>query len=223
MQLKRRPISTAAAVLAAAGLMLGACSTDSNEAESTSTAASSQTTTATSEAASTSTSGAMAAAAPKGPLCQAYADAHPDGPASLEVISGQNVVEALPNIPELSTLTAALTGELNPDVNLVATIKDGQWTIFAPTNAAFEKLDAATVEKLKTDSDLLSKILTYHVVDGKADVNAVVGEHTTVQGSKLKVTDGDPMKVNDATIGCGNVPTENAQVYLIDSVLLPAE
>ncbi|GGG76264.1 fasciclin domain-containing protein [Corynebacterium pelargi] len=221
MHLHRRTAKTAAAIVAASTLLLSACSNSDEDSTASSEATTSAVMSSTS-AAATSTE-AVAGDSPKGPLCQAYADAHPDGPASLEVISAQNVVDALPNIPELSTLTSALAGELNPDVNLIATIKDGQWTIFAPINAAFEKLDAETIEQLKNDPELLSKILTYHVVDGKADLSAVVGEHTTVEGTTLEVTDGDPMKVNDATIGCGNVPTENAQVYLIDSVLIPAE
>ncbi|MBV7282453.1 fasciclin domain-containing protein [Corynebacterium sp. TAE3-ERU30] len=230
MRLNRHPIFTAAAILGATGLVLSGCNaddSDSTEAKDSMSSTSSMTSSEdspSSEAESeteTDTEAAAAAEAPSGPLCQAYADAHPDGPASLEVIAGQNIVEALPNIPELSTLTAALTGELNPDVNLVSTIEGGQWTIFAPTNGAFEKLDPATIEELKTNSNMLTSILTYHAVEGQAGMDAIVGEHTTVGGSMLTVTDGEPMMVNDATVGCANVPTENARVYIIDTVLIP--
>lgn len=228
MQLNRHPIFTAAAILGATGIMLSGCTADDSDSaeakdntSSTSSMASSEASPSSEAEAETEAETEAASDAPRGPLCQAYADAHPDGPASLEVIAGQNIVEALPNIPELSTLTAALTGELNPDVNLVSTIQGGEWTIFAPTNDAFEKLDPATIEELKTNSDMLTSILTYHVVEGQADMNAVVGEHSTIEGSMLTVTDGDPMMANDATVGCGNVPTENARVYIIDTVLIP--
>ena len=60
--------------------------------------------------------------------------------------------------------------------------------MFAPTDDAFAKIDAATIEKLKTDSDLLSGILTYHVVEGQASPSAVVGDHKTLEGGSVTVT-----------------------------------
>ncbi|PRC61625.1 cell surface protein, partial [Mycobacterium sp. ITM-2017-0098] len=78
--------------------------------------------------------------------------------------------------------------------------------VFAPTNDAFAKIDAATLETLKTDSDLLTNILTYHVVPGQAAPDAVVGEHTTVQGATVNVTGApDHLMVNDASVVCGGV------------------
>lgn len=74
---------------------------------------------------------------------------------------------AASNNPELTTLTAALSGQLNPQVNLVDTLNSGQYTVFAPTNAAFSKLPASTIDELKTNSSLLTSILTYHVVPAK--------------------------------------------------------
>ncbi len=217
MRTTNRRTAGAAAMLAVSALALVACGDEAadTDAPAPSTASS------TAESTATETS-AAGDGAPAGPGCRAYAEAHPDGPASLETISGQNIVDAIPNIPELATLTSALTGGLNPDVNLVATLKDGEWTIFAPTEDAFAKVDADTLEALKTDADLLTGVLTYHVVDGRAGLDAVKGSHTTVQGAELKVTgDGDMMKVNDASIACGGIKTGNATVYLIDSVLLP--
>jgi uncharacterized surface protein with fasciclin (FAS1) repeats len=132
------------------------------------------------------------------------------------------VTAATANNPLLSTLNSALTGKLNPNVNLVATLDGGQFTVFAPTDDAFAKIDPATIEKLKTDKDLLTSILTYHVVPGQATPAQVVGEHKTVQGATLNVTgSGDALKVNDAGVVCGGVATTNAQVYLIDTVLMP--
>ena len=78
------------------------------------------------------------------------------------------VAVAASNNPMLKTLTSALSGKLNPNVNLVDTLNSNPGlTVFAPTDDAFAKIDAATIEKLKTDSDLLSGILTYHVVAGR--------------------------------------------------------
>lgn len=159
MKINNRSIAAAVSVIAASTLALAACSTE--EAADTLDNATSSASSMAAEATSTQSSAMKSekstatAGSPQGSLCQAYAESHPDGPASLGVIADQNVVEALPNIPELSTLTSALTGGLNPDVNLASIIEDGTWTIFAPTNEAFEKIDANTLEKLKTDPELL--------------------------------------------------------------------
>ncbi len=132
------------------------------------------------------------------------------------------VTVAASNSPVLTTLASALSGGLNPHVNLVSTLNGGQFTVFAPTNDAFAKLDAATVDKLKTDSALLTSILTYHVVPGQAGPDQVVGTHKTVQGASVTVSGGaDGLKVNNANVACGGIKTTNATVYLIDSVLLP--
>ncbi len=96
-----------------------------------------------------------------------------------------NVTAATANNPLLTTLNSALTGKLNPNVNLVETLNGGQFTVFAPTDDAFAKIDPATIEKLKTDKDLLTSILTYHVVPGQATPAQVVGEHKTVQGATV--------------------------------------
>ena len=60
-------------------------------------------------------------------------------------------------------------------MNLVDTLNGSEFTVFAPTDAAFAKIDPATIETLKTDSDLLSSILTYHVVPGQASPSQVIG------------------------------------------------
>ena len=90
--------------------------------------------------------------------------------------------------PDADHADSALSGKLNPNVNLVDTLNGGEFTVFAPTDDAFAKIDPATIEKLKTDSDLLTSILTYHVVPGQATPAQVVGEHKTVQGAPLTVT-----------------------------------
>jgi uncharacterized surface protein with fasciclin (FAS1) repeats len=107
-------------------------------------------------------------------------------------------------------------------VNLVDTLNGGEFTVFAPTDEAFAKIDPATIEKLKTDAPLLTNILTYHVVPGRAEPAQVVGMHKTVQGADVTVTgQGSDLKVNDASVVCGGVQTANATVYMIDTVLMP--
>ncbi|WP_454729957.1 fasciclin domain-containing protein [Cellulosimicrobium protaetiae] len=157
-----------------------------------------------------------------GPGCAAYAEQVPDGAGSITGMSTDPVAVAASNNPLLTTLTAAVSGELNPDVNLVDTLNGDEFTVFAPVDDAFAKIDAATLESLKTDSDTLTKILTYHVVPGQLTPDQVVGEHETVEGGTVEVTgSGDELMVNDAAVVCGGVMTQNATVYLVDSVLMP--
>lgn len=157
-----------------------------------------------------------------GPGCADYAAANPTGPASVQGMSMVPVTEAAAANPMLTTLTSALSGQLNPQVNLVDTLNSGQYTVFAPTDAAFGKLPPATIEQLKTDSNLLTSILTYHVVSGQASPNRVIGTHKTLQGANVTVTGmGNNLRVNNAGVVCGGVSTANAQVYMIDTVLMP--
>jgi uncharacterized surface protein with fasciclin (FAS1) repeats len=155
-----------------------------------------------------------------GPGCTAYANQVPSGPGSVAGMSGDPVAVAASNNPMLTTLTAALSGKLNPQVNLVDTLDNGQFTVFAPTDQAFSKLDAATLDSLKTNAPLLTKILTYHVVPGQLSPAQVAGTHNTVQGAPLTVM-GNGMQVNNASVVCGGVQTANATVYMIDTVLMP--
>ncbi|MDN4517764.1 MULTISPECIES: fasciclin domain-containing protein [Mycolicibacterium] len=161
-------------------------------------------------------------AGPVGPGCAAYVQQVPEGPGSVQGMAASPVATAAADNPLLTTLTKAVSGQLNPHVNLVDTLNGGEFTVFAPTDAAFAKIDPATIETLKTDSDLLTNILTYHVVPGQAAPEQVVGEHVTVQGGTVNVTGaGNDLKVNDASVVCGGVQTANATVYLIDTVLMP--
>ena len=81
-----------------------------------------------------------------------------------------------------------MSGQLNPDVDLVDTLNGDEFTVFAPVDDAFAKIDPATIESLKTDSATLSSILTYHVVPGQLSPDMVVGTQTTVQGGTVEVT-----------------------------------
>ena len=174
------------------------------------------------------TSGAMTSgattsgAALVGPGCAAYAKAVPAGAGSVGGMAADPVAAAASNNPLLTTLVAAVSGKVNPKVNLVNTLNSGEFTVFAPVDSAFKKVDAATMGKLTTDGALLTKILTYHVVAGQLDASKIAGTHKTVEGGSVTVTgSGNNLKVNGANVICGNVKTKNATVYLIDNVLSP--
>ncbi|AVP69677.1 fasciclin [Prescottella equi] len=215
---KTRTLAVAATVSIA---LLGASACSSDDSSDSATATS--TTTMMQSPTTSAMSGTAAPAADLvGPGCAEYAATVPDGPGSVAGMAQDPVAVAASNNPMLKTLTAAVSGQLNPDVNLVDTLNGGQFTVFAPTDAAFAKLDPATVEQLETDDALLTKILTYHVVPGQLAPSDVDGTHATVEGGDVTVTgSGDDLKVNEAGVVCGGVQTSNATVYLIDSVLMP--
>lgn len=216
---KTRTLAVAATVSIA---LLGASACSSDDDSSDSATATSTTTMMQSPTTSAMSGTAAPAADLVGPGCAEYAATVPDGPGSVAGMAQDPVAVAASNNPMLKTLTAAVSGQLNPDVNLVDTLNGGQFTVFAPTDAAFAKLDPATVEQLKTDDALLTKILTYHVVPGQLAPSDVDGTHTTVEGGDVTVSgSGDDLKVNEAGVVCGGVQTSNATVYLIDSVLMP--
>jgi uncharacterized surface protein with fasciclin (FAS1) repeats len=206
--------------MTAAALVAGLSACSSNNSASGPTTASS---TAGSMAASVTTSvTADPAADLVGAGCGDYAKQNPTGPGSVAGMAQDPVATAASNNPMLTTLTSALSGKLNPQVNLVDTLNNGQYTVFAPTNAAFDKLPAGTIDKLKTDAAMLKSILTYHVVQGQTSPSKIDGTHATLQGASLGVTgQGNDLKVNDAGLVCGGVHTANATVYMIDTVLMP--
>lgn len=157
-----------------------------------------------------------------GPGCADYAEQVPDGAGSVAGMAQDPVATAASNNPILTTLTAAVSGQVNPDVNLVDTLNGDEFTVFAPVDDAFAVIDAATMETLASDADLLTSILTYHVVPGQITPDEIAGMHATVQGAEVEVTgEGDELMVNDASVVCGGVQTANATVYLIDAVLMP--
>lgn len=157
-----------------------------------------------------------------GPGCADYANAHPAGPASVQGMSQDPVAVAASHNPMLTTLTAAVSGQLNPQVNLVDTLNNGQFTVFAPTDDAFNKLPPATIDQLKTNASMLTSILTYHVVQGQLSPAKVIGTHKTQQGADLTVAgQANNLTVNNAAVVCGGVHTANATVYMVDTVLMP--
>ena len=212
-EIQKMTLAVGLAAIAVVGF--SACSTNKSEsAEQTSASP------ATSMAAPAMT--ANPAAGLIGSGCADYAASHPSGPASVTGMAQDPVATAASNNPLLSTLTAALSGKLNPNVNLVDTLNSGQYTVFAPTNAAFDKLPADTINELKINSEMLKNILTYHVVQGQESPSRVGGAHKTLQGADLNVTGGgNDLKVNAAGLVCGGVHTANATVYMVDTVLMP--
>ncbi|WBU36699.1 fasciclin domain-containing protein [Homoserinibacter sp. YIM 151385] len=161
-----------------------------------------------------------------GPGCEDYATQVPDGDGSIVGMSTLQVTDAAAANPILTSLVKAVSGEMNPDVDLVSTLNGGEFTVFAPVDDAFAKLDAATLETLSTPegAETLSKVLTYHVVPGQILPEDLSGEYETAEGSMVTVSgSGDMLKVDDANVICGGVHTANATVYLIDSVMMPAE
>jgi len=209
----RKSLSLGMGILAIAAMSMTACS-------GTTTASSS-----TSSAPMTSSAPASAMAGSSdlvGSGCAAYAAAVPSGAGSVAGMAADPVATAASNNPLLKTLTAAVSGKLNKDVNLVDTLNSGQFTVFAPVDTAFAKIPAATIDGLKTDSKTLTSILTYHVVPGQLSPSEIDGTHATAEGGTLDVTgSGDNIMVNGAKVICGGVKTANATVYLIDTVLMP--
>ncbi len=168
--------------------------------------------------------GADPAANLVGPGCADYAEAVPDGAGSVEGMAQDPVAVAASNNPLLTTLVSAVSGELNPKVNLVDTLNGDEFTVFAPVDDAFAKLPEETVASLTKpkNADTLSSVLTYHVVPGQIAPSDIAGEQTTVQGGTVEVSgSGDNLMVNDANVICGGVQTANATVYLVDAVLMP--
>jgi uncharacterized surface protein with fasciclin (FAS1) repeats len=134
----------------------------------------------------------------------------------------KDIVETAVNAGQFKTLAAALGA-----ANLVTTLKgSGPFTVFAPTDAAFAKLPAGTVENLlkPENKDQLVAILTYHVVPGKVTAADVVKlkEAKTVNGKMLDIeTKGDSVMVNDARVTATDIGASNGVIHVIDTVILP--
>ena len=132
-----------------------------------------------------------------------------------------DIVDTAVGAGNFTTLVAAVQA-----AGLVDTLKgDGPFTVFAPTDDAFAKLPAGTVEALLADTDTLAKILTYHVVPGKvmaADVVKLTSADT-VAGMRLdiKVVDGHVM-INDAKVVVTDIECTNGVIHVIDTVIVPA-
>lgn len=155
---------------------------------------------------------------PFGPGCSMLPQ---NGNGSAAQMAHENVTTAVENNPNLSILADAI--KKTDLTNTLNGLKRS--TVFVPTNDAFNKLGATKRDALLNDSAQLKKVLTYHVVENKKITKAQLphGTFTTLEGSTLTTSgSGDSFKVNGSVpIACGNIPTKNATVYIIDGVLVP--
>lgn len=154
---------------------------------------------------------------PFGPACAAVPQ---DGAGSFDGMAQDPVATAASNNPELSTLVTAVK-----KAGLVDTLNSAQdITVFAPTNDAFAAIPQKDLDAVLADKAKLTEILTYHVVGQKLTPEQLrSGTYPTLQKSELTTAgSGEDYTVNDSSkIVCGNVPTANATVYLVDTVLMP--
>jgi len=132
----------------------------------------------------------------------------------------ENLVQIASNNADFSTLVGAVK-----TAGLVDTLSGkGPFTVFAPTNAAFDALPEGLLEKLLLPENVavLTAILTYHVVPGKvmsADVTA--GDVATVEGSTIAITTDGGVKVNGANVVSVDVAASNGVIHVIDQVIVP--
>ncbi len=199
-------------ILAAASfsLVAAACGSDSNDDSAATTDAPAAT--------SATTDGEMAEMAdgPFGPACEAVPT---EGEGSFAGMTDDTAATAASNNPLLSTLVTAVT-----EAGLVDTLNsDGPFTIFAPTNDAFAAIPAEDLDAVLADQELLTSILTYHVVAGESFDAAALGSAgtaDTVNGAELEFG-ADGTTVNGVDVLCSNVVTANATVHIIGEVLMP--
>jgi uncharacterized surface protein with fasciclin (FAS1) repeats len=136
-----------------------------------------------------------------------------------------DIVDTAVGAGQFNTLVAAVTA-----AGLVETLKGpGPFTVFAPTDAAFEKLPAGTVESLlkPENKDQLVAILTYHVIPGSVPSSAVTAtpvKAKTVQGQEITavLADGSVIVNDSATVVGADVKASNGVIHVIDTVLIPA-
>ncbi len=119
-----------------------------------------------------------------------------------------------------TTLVSALT-----EAELVATLKGpGPFTVFAPTDDAFAKIDSAVLSDLVADKPTLTKVLTFHVVSGKYLAADVVGmtKLTSLEGSDLVIdVSGSAVKIDVAEITITDIECSNGVIHVIDTVMIP--
>lgn len=131
-----------------------------------------------------------------------------------------DIVDTAVAAGSFTTLVAAVKA-----AGLVDTLKGaGPFTVFAPTDDAFKKLPAGTVEGLLADVPKLTQVLTYHVVPGAVMSSDITGpiSPATVQGGTLKIDPRQGVKVNDATVTQADIKADNGVIHVIDTVLLPS-
>ncbi|MEL6838498.1 MAG: fasciclin domain-containing protein [Pseudomonadota bacterium] len=136
--------------------------------------------------------------------------------------SEPDIVDIAASNGNFNTLVAAVTA-----ADLVDTLKsEGPFTVFAPTDEAFAKLPAGTVDNLllPENKDQLTAILTYHVVPGAVTSDQLAGQRlsvATVNGEEVHIDGTNGVMVDDATVTTADIIASNGVIHVIDSVLLP--
>lgn len=133
-------------------------------------------------------------------------------------VQAKDIVDTAVGAGSFKTLATALTA-----AGLIDTLKGpGPFTVFAPTDAAFEKIPKADLDALLKDKAQLTAVLTYHVVPGKvmaADVRA--GNVKTVQGSEIAIATMGGVMVNNAKVTATDIVADNGVIHVIDTVIMP--
>ena len=144
----------------------------------------------------------------------------PAGDGSFDGMATAPVASAASANPLLETLVAAVTA-----ADLVEPLNSApELTVFAPANAAFEPIPKKDLNALLKDKETLTAVLTHHVVAEQITPDQLAGEYETLDGDMLTINgSGEEATIGDekATVLCGNDPTANATVYVIDTVLMP--
>ncbi len=144
-----------------------------------------------------------------------------EAPTTTAAEGAKDIVDTAIAAGSFTTLADLLT-----KAGLVDTLRgEGPFTVFAPTDEAFAKVDKATLDALAADTDALTRVLTYHVVPGKvmaADVKP--GKVKTVEGSEATISvEGGTVKIDGATVVTTDVMASNGVIHVIDSVILPPD
>ena len=157
----------------------------------------------------------------QGSGCDAFRAAQPNW----KDFNSQPVGKVLASIPDISTFNSLISGQANPAVNIVDVINNGPYVVFAPTNDAFAAMEPGQLDAVKADPAALYKLDYYHVFLGLLGPDDVKGQRPTQQGAEIKVTGtGGDIKVNDtAKVVCGGIQASNARIYIINTVLDPAQ
>ncbi len=210
----RRALLTAAAVLA---LPLAGCGSD-GPADDVAAASSAPATTSATETAPPAPTG------PFGPGCAALPAQGPGSPAALAAAPAATGMSSVPGLAStmVTVHAAALAASLDATQDL---------TVLAPVDEAFAAVPTATLDPLLADIPRLTALVTHHVISGRLAPGELAGTHTTLDGGRVTIdragevftisADQTLLGAADATVLCGNLPTLNATVYVVDQLLTP--
>ncbi|SHN84764.1 Uncaracterized surface protein containing fasciclin (FAS1) repeats [Geodermatophilus obscurus] len=215
----RTPIRRALLAATALALPLAGCGSD-GPADDVPAASGAPATTPATEA---------APPAPTGPFGPGCAGLPPEGPGSPAALAAAPAATAMSTIPGLANTmvtvhAATLAASLDATQDL---------TVLAPVDEAFAAVPPATLDPLLADTPRLTALVTHHVIAGRLAPGELAGTHTTLDGGQVTIdgagevftvsADQTLLGAADATVVCGNLPTLNATVYVVDQVLTPPD